>query len=111
MTVLTLPEAASLLKVGVKTVEKLARGNVIPAKKIGREWRFVQERLEAWLSGDYDNHALQAIGETKEINQCQSKYETSREFGGSTSATQTANEYAKVVALPIKNRRKSSMTS
>ena len=37
MTVLTLNEAADLLIIGVKTVEKLVREKKMPAKKVGRE--------------------------------------------------------------------------
>lgn len=49
--ILTLNEAADLLKVGVKTAEKLARENVIPARKVGREWRFLDTMLMDWLAG------------------------------------------------------------
>jgi len=51
MTVLTLNEAADLLRIGVKTVEKLAREKKMPAKKVGREWRFLDTMIMDWLAG------------------------------------------------------------
>jgi excisionase family DNA binding protein len=53
MSVLTLTEAAAFLKIGAKTVERLARENKIPAKKVGgRIWRFSEDKLKAWLESD-----------------------------------------------------------
>lgn len=49
--ILTLNEAADLLKVGVKTVEKLARQKKIPAQKVGREWRFLHSKIIDWMAG------------------------------------------------------------
>jgi excisionase family DNA binding protein len=37
--------AAALLRVSTKTVLRLARGGEIPARKIGREWRFARAAL------------------------------------------------------------------
>ena len=109
MSILTLPEAAIFLKIKQSTLEKMAREHRIPAKKVGRQWRFLQAKLEAWLSDDYDNHALQAIGtEKQEAIKCQLKKEEKKGCSGSISTRQTASEYAKVVALPTGNKRKNS---
>ena len=48
--VLTLAEAASLLKVSDTTVYQLTRSGELPARKVGREWRFLRSRLLAWLA-------------------------------------------------------------
>lgn len=47
--ILTLDEAAKFLKIGKNTLYSLARGGVIPARKIGREWRFVSTAIVDWL--------------------------------------------------------------
>lgn len=47
--VLTLEEAAQFLRVSEATVYQLARSGELPARKVGREWRFVRSRLRAWL--------------------------------------------------------------
>ena len=48
--VLTLDEAATLLKVSDTTVYQLTRSGELPARKVGREWRFLRSRLLAWLA-------------------------------------------------------------
>ena len=45
----TLDEAAKFLKIGKNTLYSLARGGKIPARKIGREWRFVSTAIIDWL--------------------------------------------------------------
>ncbi|HHV60170.1 MAG TPA: methyltransferase domain-containing protein [Clostridiaceae bacterium] len=48
--ILTLEEAAELFGVSVKTFIKLLKEETIPARKIGREWRFSRKALIEWLS-------------------------------------------------------------
>jgi excisionase family DNA binding protein len=43
--------AASLLKVSTKTVLKLARAGELPARKVGREWRFETTALLDYVAG------------------------------------------------------------
>jgi excisionase family DNA binding protein len=51
--ILSLEQAIELLGVSEKTLIKLLREEHIPARKIGREWRFSREALIRWLaSGD-----------------------------------------------------------
>jgi excisionase family DNA binding protein len=45
---LTLVEAARLLKVHPKTLEKWARSRSVPAYNLGR-WKFRESELDAWL--------------------------------------------------------------
>ena len=47
--VLTAKEAAAYLKLSVETVKAKARAGQMPAAKIGREWRFSQRQLLAWI--------------------------------------------------------------
>ncbi|MDO8682842.1 MAG: acetate--CoA ligase [Armatimonadota bacterium] len=47
---LTLDEAASFLKVSTSTLYKLLESGRIPAKKLGRRWRFSRSDLQEWLS-------------------------------------------------------------
>ena len=50
--VLTLQEAASLLRVSPKDVEQLARQQRVPGRRIGTQWRFSRTALVAWLAGE-----------------------------------------------------------
>ena len=56
--ILTLSEAADLIRVSQKTLGELARRREIPAKKVGREWRFLRTALESWLIGQDASGAL-----------------------------------------------------
>ena len=51
--ILTLSEAAALVRVSQKTLGELARSKQVPAQKVGREWRFLKSALEAWLLGHH----------------------------------------------------------
>jgi excisionase family DNA binding protein len=48
--ILTLEEASRLFQVSTKTFLKLLREEDIPARKIGREWRFSRKALLAWIA-------------------------------------------------------------
>ena len=48
--VLTAREVADLLKMPVSTVYELARRGELPARRLGRTWRFLRPRLEKLLS-------------------------------------------------------------
>ncbi|MCP4145411.1 MAG: helix-turn-helix domain-containing protein [bacterium] len=48
--VMTSVEAASYLKMHVKTVCRLAKEGKIPARKVGSEWRFMRSVLDKWLT-------------------------------------------------------------
>ncbi len=49
--ILTLNEAAELLRIPRSSVYKLAREGKIPAQKVGRHWRFHRETLINWIAG------------------------------------------------------------
>jgi excisionase family DNA binding protein len=47
--IMTLREVARYLGVHVMTLYKLTRGGRVPAAKIGGQWRFKRDVLDAWL--------------------------------------------------------------
>lgn len=50
--VLDLREAAALLRVPTAVVLKLARAGSVPARRIGKEWRFNRAAVMQWLQGE-----------------------------------------------------------
>ncbi len=46
---LTIEEIASYLKVSKETIYKMVQHNQIPASKLGNQWRFNRETVDAWL--------------------------------------------------------------
>lgn len=48
--ILNLSQAAEFLGISEKTMIKLLREEHVPARKIGREWRFSKEALVYWLA-------------------------------------------------------------
>ncbi|MCI1945715.1 helix-turn-helix domain-containing protein [Clostridium luticellarii] len=60
-SILNVEQAVEFLGVSEKTLIKLLREEHIPARKIGREWRFSKEALIRWLSsGDSRNYINKA---------------------------------------------------
>ena len=47
--ILTLPEVAQLLKVAEKTVYSMAQKGLLPAFKVGGQWRFKRTDFDAWI--------------------------------------------------------------
>lgn len=47
--ILTLPEVAHLLKVAEKTVYSMAQKGLLPAFKVGGQWRFKRVDLDQWI--------------------------------------------------------------
>jgi excisionase family DNA binding protein len=47
--ILNIEEAAALLGVSVKTFNKVLHSDNIPARKIGREWKFSRSALIEWV--------------------------------------------------------------
>jgi excisionase family DNA binding protein len=50
--ILTVDEAAALLKIPRSSVYKLAQQGKIPAQKVGRHWRFYRPKLVKWVAGE-----------------------------------------------------------
>ncbi|HEY2657719.1 MAG TPA: helix-turn-helix domain-containing protein [Solirubrobacteraceae bacterium] len=49
--VMTAREVADLLRMPTSTVYELARRGVLPARRLGRTWRFLRPKLEELLAG------------------------------------------------------------
>lgn len=47
--ILNIEEAASLLGVSIKTFNKVLHSEDMPARKIGREWKFSRRALVEWV--------------------------------------------------------------
>ncbi len=47
--ILNIDEAADLLGVSVKTFNKVLHSEALPARKIGREWKFSRQALIEWV--------------------------------------------------------------
>jgi excisionase family DNA binding protein len=50
--ILTVDEAAELLKIPRSSVYKLAQQGKIPGQKVGRHWRFNRKTLLKWIAGE-----------------------------------------------------------
>lgn len=48
-SILTIEEAAELLGISVKTFNKVLHTENLPARKIGREWKFSRQALIEWV--------------------------------------------------------------
>lgn len=47
--IFTLEEVAAYLKVGKRTVYRLAAAKKIPAFKVGGTWRFPRQEIDQWI--------------------------------------------------------------
>lgn len=110
MLTLTLAEAAQLLKVHAKTVEKLARRGQLPGTKVGRRWVFVQQLLVDWLVTQSLSRV--SVVELQEKTECRSTDARTRHIGGSNYRPAGVNRslYSKALGLPIDERRRRSTT-
>ena len=61
--ILNIEEAAALLGVSVKTFNKVLHSENIPARKIGREWKFSREALIQWVGGGRSMDFYREAGE------------------------------------------------
>jgi excisionase family DNA binding protein len=50
-TLLTLKEAAEVLRVSTRTVHRMVGGKELPAFKVGGQWRLRESELQKWLEG------------------------------------------------------------
>ncbi len=47
---LTIEELAEYLKMGRTKLYRMAQDGEIPASKVGNQWRFDRERIDAWMN-------------------------------------------------------------
>lgn len=48
---LTTEEVLSYLQINLRTIYRLIRAGKLPAFRVGRQWRFRRDHIEAWLAG------------------------------------------------------------
>ena len=65
--ILNMEEAAELFNVSIKTFIKLLKEEKVPARKIGREWRFSSQALIQWLSEGNSQQYSSSENDTKEF--------------------------------------------
>ena len=63
--ILNIEEAASLLGVSVKTFNKVLHSENIPARKIGREWKFSRASLIDWVGSGRSMDFYREAGESR----------------------------------------------
>ncbi len=59
---LTLPEAAQLLHVSIRTVHRMIHKNDLPAFKVGGQWRLRQSQLEQWIQRRVESGSVAVKG-------------------------------------------------
>ncbi len=65
MDILTVEEAAELLRIPRSSVYKLAQEGKIPGLKVGRHWRFHRQTLLNWIASGQLNFSGPAEKPTK----------------------------------------------
>ena len=58
---MTLKEVADYLRVTKKTIHRMLQRRLIPAMKVGRQWRFDQASIEVWLNQNSVNVAVNIL--------------------------------------------------
>lgn len=63
-SILTVPEAAALLRVSVDVVYRLLSDRTLPGVRVGRSWRIPEESLSQWLAAQSQPAASAAPSES-----------------------------------------------
>jgi excisionase family DNA binding protein len=98
--VLTLSEAAELLRIDADELEQIALRNEVPARRIGSSFRFNREALLAWVNGEWGRIATieppdaasrrRAVAEAKEPQAARGMSLTPQELGRTIGAGMVA---------------------
>ncbi len=64
--VLNIDEAAALLGVSIKTFNKVLHSEEMPARKIGREWKFSRRALVEWVGAGRASQFYRESGEEED---------------------------------------------
>ena len=59
-------EAAGLLRIHPKTLQRMARSGQVPAIRVGKFWRFRKRELNVWLLGSGVQYPRYAYRPTEE---------------------------------------------
>jgi excisionase family DNA binding protein len=62
LDILTVDEAARLLRIPRSSVYKLAQEGKIPAPKVGKHWRFYRPKLMKWIAGEMIRNDIEVVG-------------------------------------------------
>lgn len=65
--ILDVDGAAGILGVSKKTVYQLAKDGEIPARKVGKEWRFARRNIIKWLEEGANHNDLAALFRAQKI--------------------------------------------
>ncbi|HXK28004.1 MAG TPA: helix-turn-helix domain-containing protein [Candidatus Binatia bacterium] len=107
MKTLTLPEAASFLKMHPEEVRRRARMGVVPGAKAGRRWVFIEDDLVSYLRSFYAASRQALVGDRSEL--CQSTNAEVR--GGFVSPRQAASLLDALLKQRTSKARGNSTTS
>jgi excisionase family DNA binding protein len=64
--ILNIEEAAELLGVSIKTFNKVLHAEEMPARKIGREWKFSRKALVEWVGSGRSSQFYRENGDEEE---------------------------------------------
>lgn len=108
MSTLDLAQAAQLLKVHPKTLQKLARAGQVPACKVGRAWVFVESLLLDHLVSRSLSRV--SVVDLQENTECRSTDARTHRTGGSSYRRSAVNRelYSRALGLPTSGRRSRS---
>jgi excisionase family DNA binding protein len=65
--ILNIEEAAALLGVSIKTFNKVLHSEDMPARKIGREWKFSRRALIDWVGNGQNRDFYKDSGPTPSV--------------------------------------------
>jgi excisionase family DNA binding protein len=103
MKTLDLSGAANLLKLHPQTILQKARSGDIPAAKPGKCWVFIENDLVDWLRSKYHS-PQQDVGQGG-TKVCSLKEKTAN-TGGIALQHQTAQQYASLLKLTTREKRR-----
>ena len=107
---LNLSEAAQLLRVHPKTLQKWARSALVPACKVGKAWLFLEHLLVEHLVSE--SLARVSVADSLEQSTCRFTDAKTHLAGGSNSRPSRVSRdlYSRALGLPIEGKRSRSMT-
>jgi excisionase family DNA binding protein len=77
--VLNTEEAAALLQIHPKTLQRMARQGAVPAFRIGDLWRFRASALDEWLRFGLSSKSHSCRNQGKEARSCLREHDINRE--------------------------------
>ena len=106
---LSLPEAATFLKMSPAVLRQKASLGIIHGAKPGKCWVFIQSDLVAYLRSMYPTREQAPLSDKQEKYPCHSLNAATR--GGYDLHPPAASKYADLLKLPTNSKRKNSSTA